>query len=243
VAANTVYGTKGTGKDFLSGLKAQQKDLDSVAQKMAEAFAKELSESVTGTKGLKATVSQKQAKAYDALEKLVDSILKSNKSEAVKKAEIKLDITIDKNNKSITAGMASIVDAQVALWFASHTAKKIAKHAAGIVGAASGWAWVGEEGAELINLSGGETILSHEQSMAALSRDPSRGYWMGTVGSSPNDDNMSPNDNSSGNSSGGIEKRLDTLIKATRGVGGDVASNLNSTGRIAGNKASWNNRR
>ncbi|MGW0764651.1 phage tail tape measure protein [Streptomyces sp. NPDC002676] len=56
-------------------------------------------------------------------------------------------------------------------------------YAKGSGGAAPGWAWVGERGPELINLRGGETILSNPQSMkvaqAAGIKLP--GYASGTI--------------------------------------------------------------
>ncbi|MCQ9178740.1 transglycosylase SLT domain-containing protein, partial [Streptomyces sp. IBSBF 2953] len=50
-------------------------------------------------------------------------------------------------------------------------------------GAAPGWAWVGEKGPELINLKGGETILSHQDSVAAAQANGIKlpGYASGTV--------------------------------------------------------------
>jgi hypothetical protein len=115
-------------------------------------------------------------------------------------------------------------------------------YATGTRGAAPGWAWVGERGPELVKMRGGETVLTHQQSLSALSMDPGRGYWMGTTGTSPMDGSELQFANGNEGMMG-VEKKLDTLIKATKGVGGDVASGLNSTGRIAGNKANWSNRR
>ncbi|MFB7595764.1 phage tail tape measure protein [Streptomyces sp. NPDC056160] len=56
-------------------------------------------------------------------------------------------------------------------------------YAKGAGGAAPGWAWVGEEGPELINLRGGETILSHPQSVAAAQANGIKlpGYASGTI--------------------------------------------------------------
>ncbi|MEU6765905.1 hypothetical protein ABZ916_25735 [Streptomyces sp. NPDC046853] len=52
-------------------------------------------------------------------------------------------------------------------------------YATGTDGADKGWAWVGEEGPELVNFSGGETVLTHEESiMAAM--PVKRGYASGT---------------------------------------------------------------
>ncbi|MFJ9234384.1 transglycosylase SLT domain-containing protein [Streptomyces anulatus] len=52
-------------------------------------------------------------------------------------------------------------------------------YASGTDGAARGWAWVGEEGPELVRFSGGETVLTHEDSMLA-STSVQRGYASGT---------------------------------------------------------------
>lgn len=56
-------------------------------------------------------------------------------------------------------------------------------YAKGTGGAKPGWAWVGEKGPELINLRGGETILSHQQSMAAAQQYGIKlpGYASGTI--------------------------------------------------------------
>ncbi|MFE6362980.1 phage tail tape measure protein [Streptomyces sp. NPDC057806] len=50
-------------------------------------------------------------------------------------------------------------------------------------GAAAGWAWVGEKGPELINLRGGEDILSHRDSVAVAMANGIKlpGYASGTV--------------------------------------------------------------
>ncbi|MEV5677456.1 transglycosylase SLT domain-containing protein [Streptomyces sp. NPDC052179] len=53
-------------------------------------------------------------------------------------------------------------------------------YATGTDGAARGWAWVGEEGPELVNFSGGETVLTHGDSVLAAS-NVQRGYASGTT--------------------------------------------------------------
>jgi len=116
-------------------------------------------------------------------------------------------------------------------------------YATGTSGAAPGWAWVGERGPELVRMSGGETVLTHEQSLSALSRNPGRGYWMGTTGDSPMDASTHAQFGGPSNSNSGIERKLDQLIKATKNVGGDVASGLSVPGRVAGNRSNFNNRR
>ncbi len=56
-------------------------------------------------------------------------------------------------------------------------------YATGTDGAAKGWAWVGEEGPELVNFKGGETVLTHEESV--MSGVPvKRGYASGTISTS-----------------------------------------------------------
>lgn len=53
-------------------------------------------------------------------------------------------------------------------------------YAGGTGGAASGWAWVGEEGPELVRFKGGETVLSHPDSVTAAVNGSLRGYASGT---------------------------------------------------------------
>ncbi|MFD5069138.1 transglycosylase SLT domain-containing protein [Streptomyces sp. NPDC058369] len=55
-------------------------------------------------------------------------------------------------------------------------------YATGTDGADSGWAWVGEEGPELVNFKGGETVLNHQDSMTTA-RKVNRGYASGTSNS------------------------------------------------------------
>jgi tape measure domain-containing protein len=52
-------------------------------------------------------------------------------------------------------------------------------YASGTGGAAKGWAWVGEQGPELVNFGGGETVLNHQDSMSMHSQ-VSSGYATGT---------------------------------------------------------------
>ncbi|MFF9653083.1 transglycosylase SLT domain-containing protein [Streptomyces sp. NPDC014622] len=52
-------------------------------------------------------------------------------------------------------------------------------YATGTTGADRGWAWVGEEGPELVNFNGGETVLTHQDSVLAAS-NVKRGYASGT---------------------------------------------------------------
>jgi len=55
-------------------------------------------------------------------------------------------------------------------------------YAKGTKGAAPGWAWVGEEGPELVKFSGGETVLNNRDSMLA-GGIANRGYASGTENS------------------------------------------------------------
>lgn len=52
-------------------------------------------------------------------------------------------------------------------------------YAKGTDGASRGWAWVGEQGPELVNFNGGETVLTHGDSLLA-STNVHRGYASGT---------------------------------------------------------------
>jgi SLT domain-containing protein len=52
-------------------------------------------------------------------------------------------------------------------------------YATGTEGAEAGWAWVGEEGPELVNFKGGETVLNHQDSLVAGTKGL-RGYASGT---------------------------------------------------------------
>lgn len=55
-------------------------------------------------------------------------------------------------------------------------------YASGTPSAMPGWAWVGEEGPEMVRFNGGEVVLNHQRSMAAASR-VTRGYAGGTPAS------------------------------------------------------------
>lgn len=115
------------------------------------------------------------------------------------------------------------------------------KYAIGTRWAAPGWAMVGENGAEMINLRGGESILTHEQSLSALSRNPGvQGFAGGTMGHM----DMTAKSESASLKSAlkDVEKLLQANVKATKGVGGDVAGNLNGkVARPAGNRGTYNN--
>lgn len=116
------------------------------------------------------------------------------------------------------------------------------KYAMGTRWAAPGWAMVGENGAEMINLRGGENILTHEQSLSALSRNPSvPGFSGGTMGHADMATAKSEAD-SMKSALREVEKRLGDVVKATRGVGSDVASNMNGkVARPAANRGAYNN--
>lgn len=114
-------------------------------------------------------------------------------------------------------------------------------YATGTKGAAPGWAMVGEQGMELVKFHGGEEVLSHEQSLSALGAIPGAGYWQGTAVGTPAGEFASAGAASLKDALRDVEKKLDNVVKATKGVGGDVASGLNSTGRSAGNRGNFNN--
>lgn len=114
--------------------------------------------------------------------------------------------------------------------------------ASGTSGAAPGWAMVGEQGMELVNFKGGEQVLSHEQSLAALSQVPGQGYAAGTVGSAPVEVSSHASAAASLKSAMmGVEQRLDRVVKATQNVGSDVGATMNKTGRKAGTSSVYNN--
>jgi SLT domain-containing protein len=116
-------------------------------------------------------------------------------------------------------------------------------YADGTMGAQRGWAWVGERGPELAFFHGGETVYSHEQSMAALKAMPGvGGYYAGTNPNLTSEDLNQGTVASMKAALGQVESQLNTLIKATKGVGGDTASALNSTSRQSGNRAAFNTR-
>lgn len=116
-------------------------------------------------------------------------------------------------------------------------------YADGTKGAAPGWAWVGERGMELVNFRGGEQVMSHEDSMKSLSQVPGVGYWNGTAIGQPSRGSMSGQAHDLKAALRDVEMKLDKVVKATQGVGGDVASSLNGTGRIAGQRGAFNSTR
>jgi hypothetical protein len=109
----------------------------------------------------------------------------------------------------------------------------------GTPSAMPGWGWVGEHGPELVKFSGGETVLSSEQSMAAIGGAPGVGYWQGTAVGTPAGDFASAGSASLKSALRDVEDKLDKLTKATKNVGGDVAGTLNSTGRGSGHSAAF----
>lgn len=116
------------------------------------------------------------------------------------------------------------------------------KYAGGTNSAAPGWAMVGERGMELVKFHGGEEVLSTEQSLAAIGAIPGAGYWQGTNASVPVADYASGGAASLKSALRDVEAKLDKLNKTTANVGGDVAQNLNSTGRSAGQRAVYGGR-
>ncbi|MCL2728808.1 MAG: transglycosylase SLT domain-containing protein [Actinomycetia bacterium] len=105
------------------------------------------------------------------------------------------------------------------------------------------WAWVGEEGPELAYFAHGGRVLSHEDSLAAASRNvPGSGALRGFACGGALTPGGAPLPAANGGDMSGVEQRLDTLIKATRGVGSDVGRSLNTTGRIAGHRTAFGGR-
>jgi phage-related tail protein len=113
-------------------------------------------------------------------------------------------------------------------------------YADGTLGAKPGWAWVGERGPELAYFHGGEKVMSHEQSLAALHAVPAGGYYAGTSPSLTPDQIQQSGAQSLRSALRGVETRLDAVVKATKGVGSDTAAAMNSTGRRAGNRSTFN---
>lgn len=71
-------------------------------------------------------------------------------------------------------GIVPVVDA-IAGIAGLHPLNAISGFAGGTGGAPAGWAWVGEQGPELVRMTGGEVVLPHSQSMAT-------GLWGGLAG-------------------------------------------------------------
>lgn len=74
--------------------------------------------------------------------------------------------------------IAATYGSPAAAWAHETSAGWYAKGTPG-TGAKPGWAWVGEQGRELVDFSGGETVLSHGDSMRAVARGLP-GYASGT---------------------------------------------------------------
>ncbi|MGW5773110.1 transglycosylase SLT domain-containing protein [Streptomyces longwoodensis] len=78
---------------------------------------------------------------------------------------------------SIYAGLNYAVHRYGSGWMKALSGVK--GYATGTPGADKGWAWVGEEGPELVNFKGGETVLNHQDSMLATVK-VLKGYATGT---------------------------------------------------------------
>lgn len=76
-------------------------------------------------------------------------------------------------------GIVKIVDG-IAGVFGQHPLNPVNGFAGGTGGAPPGWAWVGEQGPELVNMRGGETVLTTQQSMATGLWGSGRGFATGT---------------------------------------------------------------
>lgn len=99
-------------------------------------------------------------------------------------------------------------------------------YATGTDGADRGWAWVGEEGPELVHFKGGETVLTHEESMLTGMK-VLRGYASGTSKRTTGIAADAAKGVSSLNSA--VKKLYDLITKAfTSGkIGSGTASSLN----------------
>jgi len=101
----------------------------------------------------------------------------------------------------------------------------------------SQWGWVGEEGPELVWFGPGSQVLSHRDSMrVTFPGGVNAGHF--AAGSIPGTLPVSGGSGSLKN----VEVKLDALIKATRSVGGDVGSALNTTGRVAAHRTAFGGR-
>lgn len=90
-------------------------------------------------------------------------------------------------------------------------------------GAASGWAWVGEHGKELVHFQGGETVLSHDKSVDKADKGLASlpGYASGTPNPPPPPPNPHPLDPYIQR----LNQAIDTLNTAKQaGIGGGTAA-------------------
>src|SRR5258707_211728 len=94
----------------------------------------------------------------------------------LKEAAKAFDRFRDNVNKSIDGLKSHTVNVGVAMTASSnpYPGRISGRAAAGTSGAAPGWGWVGEEGPELVNMQGGETVVPNGQSMRMT-----RGYAQG----------------------------------------------------------------
>ncbi|MFJ2514700.1 phage tail tape measure protein [Streptomyces griseoviridis] len=95
--------------------------------------------------------------------------------------------TINGVNVESRGGDGVVVGSRARSWkdslFTHHYGFAAKGYASGTKGAAPGWAWVGENGRELVKFSGGETVLNHRDSMAAWAAGGAGldGYAKGTT--------------------------------------------------------------
>lgn len=105
------------------------------------------------------------ARSFDAREKHVRGLLESlDKQKPTPKAD--LDLTLFYNQRSaLMTSLNTIPDEEVIIW----TTRKNRTgngHANGTASAPAGWAWVGEQGPELMRFKGGEQVVPHHRSVA-----------------------------------------------------------------------------
>jgi hypothetical protein len=135
----------------------------------------------------------------------------------------------------IKADNASAAARKKAAAAAAKAKAKLKHHAAGGPFEAGEYAIVGEDGPEVAFFGEAGVILNQQQ----LSQLPGRNLWGGVAVGSHSQMGQ-PARIGGGQGTGGIERKLDQLIAATRRVGSDVGGSINGTGRVAGHSAAWN---
>ncbi|MYX26055.1 peptidase M23 [Streptomyces sp. SID8381] len=125
---------------------------------------------------------------------------------------------------SIYAGLNYAIHAYKGGWKKALSGVK--GYATGTEGAAKGWAWVGEEGPELVNFKGGETVLNHQDSMLAAVKTL-KGYASGTGARTTGIAADAEKGVSSLNSAVNKLYRIITTAFTTGRIGSGTASGLN----------------
>ncbi|MFD4608277.1 transglycosylase SLT domain-containing protein [Streptomyces sp. NPDC058440] len=101
-------------------------------------------------------------------------------------------------------------------------------YAKGTTGADRGWAWVGEEGPELVNFNGGETVLTHQDSMLAAVK-VLKGYASGTGSSKRTSGIAADAEKGISTLNTAVKKLYEIITKAFTSdrIGSGTANNLN----------------